>query len=60
VQHRQRPRQVGDEDEARLQRPDEQGLAAGVVGGDLGAELADAGGELLGREVDLADPRFRF
>jgi len=55
MQDRQRARQVGEEHEARLQRADQQGLPAGVVLGDLGGELSDPGGNLLGREVDLAD-----
>ena len=55
VQEGQRARQVGQEDEGRLQRADEQRLLAGVVGGDLLAELRDAGRDLLGREVDLSD-----
>jgi hypothetical protein len=54
-----RAREVGQEDEARLQRPDEDRLAALVVAGNLLAELADAGAELVGREIDLADPRIR-
>jgi hypothetical protein len=49
-------RQVGDEDERRLQRGDEDRLEAFVVCGDLRTELLDAGLELLGGEVDLADP----
>jgi hypothetical protein len=56
VQDRQRARQVGEEDEARLQRSDEQRLPALVVGGDLRAELGDARRDLIRREVDLADP----
>jgi hypothetical protein len=49
--------QVGEEDEARLQRADEDRLEAAIVAADLGAELADPRGELLGGEVDLPDPR---
>jgi hypothetical protein len=52
--------QVGQEDERRLQRADEQRLAAGVVGGDLLAELRDAGRDLVRREVDLADAGVAF
>ena len=48
VKDRQRPREVGEEDGARLQGRDEQRLAALVVGGDLGAELGDARGDLGG------------
>ena len=55
VRDPQRPREVGDEDNARLQRCDEQRLAAVVLGGDLAAELADAPPELLAGKVDLAD-----
>jgi hypothetical protein len=55
VQEGQRTRQVGQKDEARLQRADQQRLAAGVVGGDLLAELRDAGRDLLCGEVDLPD-----
>jgi hypothetical protein len=57
VVDRDRAREVGDERDAGLQRADEERLAALVVVGDLGAELADAGGDLVGVEVDLADPR---
>jgi hypothetical protein len=51
----ERAREVGDEDQARLQGGDEQRLAAGVVPGQLGAELRDPRRDLLGREVGLAD-----
>jgi hypothetical protein len=57
VEDRDRTRQVGEEDEARLQGCDEERLPAFVVGGDLGAELVDAGCDLSGGEVDLADAR---
>jgi hypothetical protein len=50
-----RPREVGEEDEACLQERDEQQVAVGVVLGDLGAQLADAGLELLRGEKGLAD-----
>jgi hypothetical protein len=55
VDDRQRPREVGQEDEARLEAADEDRLAPGVVGADLSAQLRDTGGDLGGREVDLAD-----
>jgi hypothetical protein len=42
VANRDRAREVGQEDEARLQQRDEQQVAAGVVARDVGAELADA------------------
>jgi hypothetical protein len=48
VQHRERPRKIGDEDQARFEQPDEYRLAPLVVAGDLGAELADARGQLAG------------
>lgn len=47
--------EVGQEDEARLQRRDEQGLAPVVVTRDLGAELTDPTAQLGRGEVDLAD-----
>jgi hypothetical protein len=48
VEDRDRPRKVRDEDEARLQRPDEDRFAAVVVARDLGAELANARRQLAG------------
>jgi hypothetical protein len=59
VANRDRAREVGQEDEARLQQRDEQKVAAGIVAGDVGAELADARLQLLGREKDLADAGVR-
>jgi len=56
VDDRQRPRQVGEEDEARLQAADQDRLAAGVVRADLLAELPDPAGDLRGGQVDLPDP----
>jgi hypothetical protein len=55
VVDRQRPREIGEEDDARLERGDEERLAPGVVGADLAAQLADARRDLLGTEVDVAD-----
>ena len=52
-----RPREVGQEHEARLQRRDEEWVFAHVVAGDVGAELSDACGDLGGGEVDLPDSR---
>ena len=46
--------EVGEEDEAGLERADEERLPARVVAVDLGAELADARGEVARREIDLA------
>jgi hypothetical protein len=57
VRERKRARQIGEEDDARLERADEQRLAARVVPCDVGGELLDARAELTAREVDLADPR---
>jgi len=51
-----RARKVGEEDQARLQRCDEQRLSALVVGRDLLAELTDPVADLAGRDVDVADP----
>jgi hypothetical protein len=55
VQDRKRAREVGKEDEARLQRRDEKGLAPGIVVGDLQPELGDAAGDFVRRQVNLAD-----
>jgi hypothetical protein len=55
VRDRDRPREVGEEDEARLQRGDEQRLLAGVIARDLPGELRDACVKLLCGEVALAD-----
>ena len=57
VRDREGAREVGDEDEACLQRRDEQGLEAVVVSRDLGAELADARLQLLPGEVDVPQAR---
>jgi hypothetical protein len=50
-----RAREVGEEEDARLQRGDEDRLAPLVVAGDLGAELRDARLNFAGREVDLTE-----
>jgi hypothetical protein len=55
VQQRDRAGEIGGEEERALQRRDEDEVEAGVIGGDLGAELADAPLDLLGGEVRLAD-----
>jgi hypothetical protein len=57
VEDRQRARKVGEEDEARLERADQQRLAVRVVACDLCSELDDPCPDLLGGEVDLPDPR---
>jgi hypothetical protein len=56
MEDRQRAGQVGEEDDARLQRRDEERLEAVVVAGELLTELADACLDLRGGEVDLPDP----
>jgi hypothetical protein len=58
VYQRDRTRQVGDEKQRTFERRDEQQIETGVVGGDLGAQFADARLDLLGGEVGLADAQF--
>jgi hypothetical protein len=48
-------REVADERDARLQRPDEERLVALVVAGELRGELADPPADLVGVEEDFAD-----
>ena len=55
VRDRQRSREIGEEDGARLERRDQQRLAAGVGLGQLGAQLADAAADLVTGQVDLPD-----
>jgi hypothetical protein len=50
-----RARQVGEEEQARLERPDEERLTPGVVRCDLAAELGDARADLLRGQVDVPD-----
>jgi hypothetical protein len=52
-----RAREVGQEDEARLQQRDEQQVAPGVVAGDVGAQLVDARAQLIRGEEDLTYTR---
>jgi hypothetical protein len=59
VWNRDRAREVGQEDEARLQQRDEQQVATGVLAGDLRAELIDPSSQLVGCEKDLADAGIR-
>jgi hypothetical protein len=59
VLDRDRAREVGEEDEARLQQRDEQQVAVLVVARDLRAQLLDAAAQLVGAEEDLADARVR-
>jgi hypothetical protein len=56
----ERAREVGQEDEARLQRRDQDGVGVRVVERDLGRQLANAAADLLAREVDLADATRRY
>jgi hypothetical protein len=48
VQHRERAREIGDEDQARLEQSNQDRLAPLVVARDLGAELANARRQLAG------------
>jgi len=57
VRDRQRAREVGDEDEARLERRDEERISTLVLERELVSELAYASLDFLAREVDVADPR---
>jgi hypothetical protein len=47
VGNRDRAREVGQEDEARLQQRDEQQVAASVLARDLRAELVDPSSQLV-------------
>ena len=51
----QRTGEVGEEDDARLQRRDEDRVEAGVCRRDLLAELPDPRGDRVAAEVDVAD-----
>jgi hypothetical protein len=55
VEDGKRSGEIGDEDDARLQRRDEDRFPPFVVVGDLRTELLDARFDLLGGEVDLPD-----
>ena len=55
VRDRQGTGEVGEEDGARLERCDEQRLAARVGAGQLGAELGDPAPDLVTGQVDLPD-----
>jgi hypothetical protein len=55
VHEGRRAGEIGQEDEAPLERADEERLAARVVLGDSTAELSDAHPDLLGGQVDLTD-----
>jgi hypothetical protein len=47
--------EVGEEDDTRLERRDEERLTAVVVARELAPELTDARLQLLSREVDVAE-----
>jgi hypothetical protein len=55
VRNWQRAGEVGEEDRARLERRDEERLAAGVGVGELRSELGDAAADLVAGQVDLPD-----
>jgi hypothetical protein len=55
VRNRDRPREVREEDEARLEQRDEQQITVGVILGDLRAELAHARVKLLRGQENVAD-----
>jgi hypothetical protein len=55
VMNRDRAREIGDEEQTRLEGADEERLRAAVVGSDLPAEIRDAGPDLIGGQVDVAD-----
>ena len=59
MENRHGSAQIGDEDEARLERRHQHRLAAGVVVCDLGAELLHARSDLGRGEGDLTDPVVR-
>jgi hypothetical protein len=46
--------EVGEKDDARLQRRDEHGIEARVLAADLRAKLGDACGDLVARQMDGA------
>lgn len=54
------PGEIRDEDEGALEDRDEQQVAILVVPGDVGAQLGDAGPNLLLGEVDAADRAVRY
>jgi hypothetical protein len=56
VDDRHGAREIRDEEHGGLERGDQNGLEALVVGGDLGSELFDPRVDLLGREVRLTEP----
>ena len=54
MRDRQRAGEIGEEDDARLEGRDKERIPPLVRGRELFAELADAAGDLLAGEVDLA------
>src|SRR6266542_2002085 len=59
VRNVERPREVGQEHEARLERRDQERFPAGVVARDLASELADARLQLITAEVNVPETRVR-
>jgi hypothetical protein len=55
VRNRQGAGEVGEKDGARLERRDQQRLAAGVRLGQLGTQLTDPAADLLTGQIDLPD-----
>jgi hypothetical protein len=54
---RESPGEIGDENDAGLERCDQQRLETPVVAGDLLPELGDARLQLLAAEVDVPQTR---
>jgi hypothetical protein len=55
VRYPQRASQVREEHDARLQWGDEDGIEAGVLATDLRPQLGDTSGDVVARQVDVAD-----
>jgi hypothetical protein len=55
VGDRERAREIGEEDDARLERRDQQRLSAGIGSFQLGTELGDTASDLLPGQIDLPD-----
>jgi hypothetical protein len=58
--HGHRPGQVGHHHDRALEHSDEDDLAPGVVGVDLGGELTDLLGDLLFRDQHRLDVRMQI
>jgi hypothetical protein len=55
VRNRKLTGEIGEEDDARLERCNQERVETAIVGGDLRPELGDTRGDLATREVDGAD-----